>query len=322
MHYRKLGNSGLRVSSLALGSWLTFDSALDEESARARVTLAFDSGVTLFDSAESYGHGSAETLLGKALAGLPRDEIVVSTKIFWGGERPNQLGLSRKHLVEGIHASLKRLDLEYVDLLFCHRPDFDTPLIETLSTLDMLIRQGKVLYWGTSEWPQELLVEAFALCKRDRLIPPIVEQPQYNLLARGHFEKQLSPVIDLYGLGTTTWSPLASGLLSGKYRSGVSTGTRLSDQKWLRSKFTPHDFEKASKFADIALQHGMLPAPLAIAWCLKNTRVSSVILGASSTAQLQENLGAEELILKMDRTLLAEIEAICSSPPKSAHPVP
>lgn len=322
MHYRTLGNSGLRVSSLALGTWLTFDSALDARGARERITLAFDSGVTLFDTAESYGQGSAETLLGKAIADLPRDAIVVSTKVFWGGQRPNQVGLSRKHLIEGTHASLKRLGLDYVDLLFCHRPDYDTPLIETLITLDMLIRQGKALYWGTSQWPQELLVEALALCKRDALIPPIVEQPQYNLLSRRHFEEQLAPIMDLYGLGAISWSPLASGLLSGKYREGISAGSRLSEQGWLQGKFTADNYTKAATFADFAMQHGFSPAQLAIAWCLKNTRVSAVILGASSLAQLQENLGAEPLISKMDHALVTKIEAIFSPPLKPEHPSP
>ena len=292
MNYNKLGRSGLKVSELSFGSWLTFGSSLDVKAATACMRRAFDLGVNFFDNAEVYGNGRSEEVMGKALTDFRREDLVISTKIFWGGEGPNDTGCSWKHLVEGTKNSLKRLNLEYVDLLFCHRPDPTTPIEETVRAMDHLIKRGWAFYWGTSEWSAEEIESAFRVAERFNCIPPTMEQPQYSLLARRRVENEYRPLYERYGLGTTTWSPLASGILTGKYNEGIPAKSRLAEQGWLRERLNAEKIEVARGVGAIARELGCSTAELAIAWCLKNPNVSTVILGATSIAQLEENLGA------------------------------
>lgn len=320
MQYRRMGTSGLPLSVLSFGAWVTFGTRIGRGEARELIAQAFDAGVNFFDNAETYAHGEAERIMGDALADmrLPRDAWCVSSKVYFGAAenpRPTQRGLSRKHVIEACHQALQRLRLDYLDLYFCHRPDPDTPVEETVAAMDLLVRQGKVLYWGTSEWPAALIREAAKFARANGLHGPSVEQPQYNLLHRERVEFEYAPLYAELGLGTTTWSPLASGLLSGKYRDGIPQGSRLQTPgyAWLQREVLgdARDAKQArvQRFLDVARDLGMSPAPLAIAWCLKNPRVSSVIVGASSDAQLAENLGAIELLARLDEAALDRIEA-------------
>lgn len=323
MEYRNLGPSGLKVSALSFGAWVTFGNQVDVDGAAELLRTAFDAGVNLFDNAEVYAQGRAEEVMGAALRrlGLPRSELVISTKIFWGGDGPNQRGLSRKHLLEGTDASLRRLDLDYVDVLFCHRPDLHTPVEETVRAMDHLIRQGKVLYWGTSEWPAVRITEAVHLARRERLVPPIVEQPQYNLFHRDRVEREYATLLADPGLGTTIWSPLAGGLLTGKYLEGVPPGTRptLPGYEWLRDRFegdaAAARLEAVRRLAPVAEELGASLAQLAIAWCLLNPAVSTVLLGASNRTQLVENLGALEVVPRLEPAVVDSIEEIVGNRP-------
>jgi voltage-dependent potassium channel beta subunit len=310
MEYNKLGNSGLRVSELSFGSWLTFGSNLDVASARTCMRQAFESGVNFFDNAEVYGHGKSEIVMGEALKDFRREDLVISTKIFWGGEGPNDTGLSRKHLIEGTKNALKRLQLDYVDLLFCHRPDPSTPVEETVRAMDYLVRSGFAFYWGTSEWPAERLVEAYEIARAINCIPPTMEQPQYNMLVRERFEVEYAPLYKKYGLGTTIWSPLASGILTGKYNDKIPPGSRLAEQEWLREHLTPATLAIVKNLGALARDLGCTTAQLAIAWCLKNPNVSTVILGATNTNQLNENLGALAVKPKLTPELMKSIDKI------------
>jgi voltage-dependent potassium channel beta subunit len=303
MEYRRLGSSGIKVSELSFGSWLTFGHQLDVHAAKECMSYAFDHGVNFFDNAEVYGKGKAEEVMGHVIKTFNRDEIVISTKIFWGGEGINQKGLSWKHLVEGTKASLKRLDLEYVDILFCHRPDFQTSIEESVRAIDTLIKQGLVFYWGTSEWPAERIREAHRFAQSSGCIPPIVEQPQYNLFARERVEEEYKPLFEEFRMGTTTWSPLASGILTGKYQNSFPEKSRLAENEWLREKLTPEVKDCVNKLKGIANDLGISLSQLAIAWCLKNPNVSTVILGASSKEQLVQNLSA----LKVKSLLTPEV---------------
>lgn len=310
MEYRHLGKSGLKISALSLGSWLTFGDDVDVAKARALMRKAFESGINFFDNAEAYGHGEAEKIMGEVLKDFPREDLVVSTKIYWGGRGPNRVGTSWKRLVEGTRASLKRLRLEYVDLLYCHRPDFETPLEETVRAMDHLIRAGNAFYWGTSEWPAERIEEAFKIAERLNCIPPTMEQPEYNLLKRDPFETSYVPLFTNRGLGSTTWSPLQSGVLAGRYNDGIPEGSRLDKVEWLRSILTPEAIEQAKKLKKVAERLDCTMAQLAIAWVLRNPHVSSVILGATSIEQLQENLRALEAYEKVSKDVLAELDKI------------
>jgi voltage-dependent potassium channel beta subunit len=238
MQYRRLGKSGLQVSEFSLGSWVTFGKQVDQRDALDIMTLAYDSGINFFDNAEGYEAGVSETLMGEALAKLAwsRDSYIVSSKVFWGGSKPTQRGLSRKHVTDACHAALKRLQVEYLDLYFCHRPDIDTPIEETVRAMHDLVQQGKVLYWGTSEWSAQQLTEAWAVAKDLKITPPTMEQPQYNLFERDKVEGDYRPLYELMGLGTTIWSPLASGILTGKYNKGIPAGSRLDlpGYEWLK----------------------------------------------------------------------------------------
>jgi voltage-dependent potassium channel beta subunit len=324
MQYRYLGHSGLQVSALSLGSWVTFGNQLDHHKAYEVMKLAFDRGVNFFDNAEVYASGKAEFIMGKVLdtAGWRRSEYVVSTKLFWGGKKPNQRGLSRKHVVEGLEVSLKRFELDYVDIVYCHRPDFHTPIEETVRAFTHVINQGKALYWGTSEWPADMITQAHLVAAREHLIAPICEQPQYHMFHRERVEKEYSRLYRQLGLGTTTWSPLASGLLTGKYNDGVPKNTRatLEGYEWLQERLSGDEaqlrIDKIKKLQPMAKELGASMAQLAIAWCLRTPNVSTVILGASRQEQLEENLGAMDILSKLSPDVVDAIEGILENRPE------
>ena len=321
MLYRRLGSSGLKVSALSFGAWVTFGKQVKDSAATKLLHTAYDLGVNFFDNAETYADGAAERVMGAILkkSNWPRDTFLVSSKVFFGAERegPNQTGLSRKHVLEACDAALQRLQVDYLDLYYCHRPDPDTPIEETARAMHDLITQGKVLYWGTSEWSAAGIAEAFDVCARLNLHRPVVEQPQYNLFHRTRVEQEYAPFYTTPGLGLTVWSPLASGLLTGKYNSGVPTGSRLDtpSMAWLRDRMTsePNYAAKITavqKLAPIAVELNTSLPCLALAWCLKNPHVTSLILGASRPEQLQENFGALAVIEKLTPAIMARIEAI------------
>ena len=325
MEYRFLGKSGLKVSALSLGAWVTMGQQIGEETADACMQAAYDAGVNFFDNAEVYARGNAETVMGNVVRkkGWKRSDLVISTKIFWGGKGPNNSGLSRKHLFEGMDASLKRLQMDYVDLLFCHRPDIHTPVEETVWTMNLLIQQGKALYWGTSEWSAERIMEAYGVARREHLIPPLMEQPEYNMFHRERVEREYQPLYKEIGLGTTIWSPLASGLLTGKYNQGIPQGTRvsLSGYGWLRDEFESEEgkqrIEKVKLLAPLAQELGCSLAQLGLAWCLKNPDVSTVITGASRAEQVKENMRALEVVEKLEDGVMERIEAILGNKPQA-----
>jgi voltage-dependent potassium channel beta subunit len=324
MEYRYLGKSGLQVSALSLGAWVTYGGQVGEEIAFECMTAAYEAGVNFFDNAEAYARGNAETVMGNVIKkkGWDRSELVISTKIFWGGRKPNQTGLSRKHLVEGVKASLTRLQLEYVDLLFCHRPDIYTPIEETVRAMKFIINQGWALYWGTSDWSAAQIMEAHAVARQLNLIPPLMEQPQYNMFTRERVEKEYALLYRDLGLGTTIWSPLASGLLTGKYNQGIPEGTRatLPGYEWLRENFTNQEalqnIEKVRQMMPIAENLGYSMPQLALAWCLKNSNVSTVITGASRASQVIENMKALECAQKLTPDVMEKIEVILANKPE------
>ncbi|HUX14582.1 MAG TPA: aldo/keto reductase [Spirochaetia bacterium] len=321
MNYRRLGRSGLKVSELSYGSWVTFGTQLAVEGAKACIRRAHELGVNFFDNAEAYANGVSESIMGQALKEYRREELVVSTKLFWGGAAPNQTGLSRKHLMEGVKNSLRRLDMEYVDLIFCHRPDPETPIEETVLAMNDIVRAGHAFYWGTSEWSAEQLQEAYRISREYRVIGPTMEQPQYNMLVRERFEKEYAPLYKEFGLGTTIWSPLASGVLSGKYRKGIPEGSRLANVGWLREAYEKDNLladetlGKVEKLAGVAKDVGCSTAQLALAWCLKNPNVSTVITGASRVEQVEENLKAAQFVEQIDNTVMKKIETILANKP-------
>jgi len=297
MHYRRLGHSGLKVSEISLGSWVTFGNQLDENAAIVLIKEAFSQGINFFDNADMYANGVAETVMGKAIKTLPRPELVISTKVFWPTMKgPNGRGLSRKHITESIHASLKRLSTDYVDLYFCHRYDPDTPVEEVVRTMTDLVNQGKILYWGTSEWEASQVMQAHGTARQYGLIPPSMDQPQYNLFHRKRVEDDLMPVCRELGIGLTTFSPLYYGILSGKYNEGIPQGSRasLEDYAWIKERITPQRIEIVRQLTLVANDLGITPAQLAIGWILRRKEVSSVITGATRLEQLDENLGASE----------------------------
>jgi len=325
MEYRFLGRSGLKVSALSLGAWVTYGGQVGEEVAYDCMKAAYEAGVNFFDNAEVYAKGNAETVMGSVIKkiGWKRSDLVISTKIFWGqGDGPNDSGLSRKHIMEGIHGSLKRLQLDYVDLLFCHRPDLFTPIEETVWTMNLIIQQGKALYWGTSEWSATEIMEAYGIARREHLIPPLMEQPEYNMLHRERFEREYARLYREIGLGTTIWSPLASGMLTGKYSQGIPQGTRITlpGYKWLREEFESEEgkrkIEKVKQLGPLAQELGCSLAQLAIAWCLKNSNVSTVITGASKPEQVKENMIALDMVEKLDQGVMERIETILENKPE------
>jgi voltage-dependent potassium channel beta subunit len=320
MQYRRLGTSGLQLSALSFGAWVTFGKQVGRAQARELLALAHDRGVNYFDNAETYNNGVAEQVMGDVLADLrfPRDSYCVSSKVFFGAvdqPLPTQRGLSRKHVMEACTQALQRLQVDYLDLYFCHRPDPDTPIAETVAAMDTLIRQGKVLYWGTSEWPAEAIHEAHRIARENHLYAPVMEQPQYNLLHRERVEVEYALLYDDYGMGTTIWSPLASGLLSGKYNDGVPADSRLAqpDYMWLRESVLGHGDERLGKvraLQPIAAELGTSLAQLAIAWCLLNPHVSTVMLGASKREQLEQNLDALDLLPRLDASVAQRIRQV------------
>ena len=324
MEYRNLGKSGLKVSALSLGAWVTYGGQVGEETAYECMTAAYEAGVNFFDNAEVYAKGNAETVMGNVIkkTGWKRSDLVISTKIFWGGDGPNDNGLSRKHIVEGLNASLKRLQMEYVDLLFCHRPDIHTPIEETVWAMTQVINQGKAFYWGTSQWSAVEIMEAYAVARREHLLPPLMEQPEYHMFARDRVEREYALLYRDLGLGTTIWSPLASGLLTGKYNQGIPSGTRatLKGYEWLRQEFESDEarrnIEKVKQLMPLAQEVGCSMAQFALAWCLRNPNVRTVITGASRRDQVVENIKALDLVTRLTPDVIERVEKILGNKPE------
>ncbi|MEZ4918273.1 MAG: aldo/keto reductase [Saprospiraceae bacterium] len=323
MEYRRLGNSGLQVSVLSLGSWLTFGKQIGDQTAEQLMQTAYDHGVNFFDNAEIYARGQSETVMGEILKKKkwPRSSWLVSSKVFFGYEddKPNQRGLSRKHIFEGCEAAMKRLQVDYLDLYFCHRPDKNTPIEETVWAMNHLIAQGKILYWGTSEWSAQEIMEAHMVAKENRLIGPVMEQPQYNMFHRNKVEVEYNQIYKTVGLGTTIWSPLASGILTDKYLSKFPEGTRMSMEglQWLKEReMTEERLETVRKLNTLAKDLDTSLAKLAIAWTVKNPNVSTAILGASRKEQLEETLQSLELLPKLTPEVMEQIETILNNKPK------
>lgn len=319
MEYRRLGKSGLQLSVLSLGSWLTFGKQVGDNIAEDLMKTAYDGGINFFDNAEIYARGQSEKVMGQILKkmGWSRDTYVVSSKVFWGGDLPNQKGLSRKHVYEGCHAALKRLQVDYLDLFFCHRPDYNTPVEETVWAMNSLIQQGKILYWGTSEWPADRIMEAHMVARQNHLIPPLMEQPQYNMFVRERVENEYKGLYEL-GMGTTIWSPLLSGLLTGKYNDVKPDGTRfdIKGLDWLKDRtFAEGRLKKVRSLTSLAKDLDISMTHLALAWCAKNPHVSTVILGASKTHQLEENLNCLEAVSKLDAETMNKIDEILQNKP-------
>lgn len=320
MEYRRLGKAGVQVSALSFGSWVTFGNQVNNEVARQCIVHAYENGINFFDNAEVYAKGQSEIVMGEILHKMAwsRDSYLVSSKVFWGGDKPNQNGLSRKHVTEACHAALKRLQLDYLDFYFCHRPDRNTPMEETVWAMHNLVQQGKVLYWGTSEWSAQEIQEAIMVARVNHLVPPTMEQPQYNMFVRHKVEIEYRKLLEEYGYGTTTWSPLSSGILSGKYNDGMPEGARLGmgDMQRLKERLlTPANIEKVKQIALVAADLGTSAACLAIAWCLKNPHVSTVITGATKVEQLRQNLQALEVLPKLDDAVMERISAVIGTTP-------
>lgn len=325
MKYNRLGKSGLQVSALSFGSWLTFGMQIDDSMAERLMNIAYDAGVNFFDNAEIYANGESERVMGRILknTGWDRTSYVLSSKVYFGDGRkkPNQTGLNRKHIFEACHDALDRLQTDYLDLFFCHRPDKNCPIEETVWAMNHLIQQGKIMYWGTSEWSAQELMEAHMVAKDLRLIGPTMEQPQYNMFHRDKVEVEYSQIYKTVGLGTTIWSPLASGLLTDKYLNEFPEGTRLEmkELQWLKEKtLTEEKLNKVRALNKLALDIGTSLPKLAIAWCLNNKDVSTVILGASKPHHLEETLQSFELEEQFTPELTEQLEGILGNKPK--HP--
>lgn len=326
MEYRRMGKSGLQLSALSYGSWVTFSKQVDDSLADELMGLAYDSGINFFDNAETYARGESEKLMGRVLKkkGWDRTSYTVSSKAFFGSRgpdnKPNQTGLSRKHLVEACHEALQRLQLDYLDLYFCHRPDPNVPIEEVVWTMNVLIQQGKILYWGTSEWSGVEIMEAHGVAHEYKLIGPVVEQPQYNLLERDKMEKDYRMIFKTVGMGTTIWSPLASGLLTGKYNDGIPEDSRFALQgyDWLKDRFMVEDkLAKVKKLTEFAKELGAPVSTLSIAWTLKNPNVTTAILGATRRSQLEENLKALDVLPLLTDEAMKKIEDIMQTQPSN-----
>jgi voltage-dependent potassium channel beta subunit len=327
MEYRQLGKSGLQISALSFGAWVTFGDQIGVEQAVELMGAAYDAGVNFFDNAEVYAHGEAEVIMGQALKKLAwsRDSYLVSSKVMFGSvkdPKPNQWGLSRKHIFEACDQAIQRLGVDYLDLYFCHRPDPKVPMEEIVRAMSDLIQQGKVFYWGTSEWSAQQIMEAYGIARQYNLIPPTMEQPEYNMFQRVRFEVEYARLYDVIGLGTTIWSPLASGILTGKYSDGIPDDTRMNlpGYEWLRkhleSEKGQHKVAKAAELASVAEEFGVTMPKLALAWCLKNPNVSTVILGATRLEQLTENLGSLEVVELLSDDVMDRIEEILDNRPE------
>lgn len=324
MEYRRLGKSGLQVSALSFGSWVTFGAQIGDEVAENCMKYAYDNGINFFDNAEAYASGKSEIVMGNVLRkmGWERSTYVVSSKVYWGGKLPNQIGLSRKHIVEACNNSLKRMQLDYLDLFYCHRPDKNTPMEETVRTMDHLIQQGKILYWGTSEWSAQEIMEAYSVARQFGLTPPTMEQPQYNLFHRDRVEVEYNKLYREIGLGTTIWSPLASGLLTGKYSNVTPDDTRINrpGMEWLKDLVIGEQnswkHEKVKRLKVLSDEIGVSLACLSIAWILKNQFVSTAILGASKLEQLRETIKALDVLPLLTPEIMERIDGIMENKPK------
>jgi voltage-dependent potassium channel beta subunit len=323
MNYRRLGKSGLQISELSLGSWLTFGNKISNELAKKLMYHAYDQGINFFDNAEGYAEGKSELVMGEILkqAEWSRETYILSSKVYFGAEskKPNNVGLSKKHIFEACHAALKRLQVDYLDLYYCHRHDPNVPIEEIVWSMHQLIMQGKVLYWGTSEWSAQQITEAHLVAQKHNLIAPVVEQPQYNMFHRFRVEAEYKDIYTNLGLGTTIWSPLASGLLTGKYQHGIPEDARLTSTQleWLKDlALTEEKLTKVNQLHQLANELGLPLAQLSILWCLKNERVSTVILGASKEEQLLQNLQALNHMALMTNDVMTKIELILDNTPK------
>jgi voltage-dependent potassium channel beta subunit len=319
MNYRKMGRTGLKLSEISLGAWITFGDQIDNQTAREVFLKAYDSGVNFFDNADIYAEGRAESVMGEVIRELPRESLVISSKVFWQTmPGVNGRGLSRKHVLESCHASLKRLGTDYLDLYFCHRFDPETPLEETVRAMDDLVHQGKVLYWGTSEWRAGQIAQVHGLARAGGYLPPTVEQPQYNLFVRRIVEDELMQAANDLGFGLVTWSPLRSGLLSGKYGGSSAEGARLSLRKyaWLKGILTEDNLEKTRRLQKVADEMGVTLPQLAIGWLLRLPQITSVITGATRATQVEENLQAIDVPARLTQTVQDEIEAILGNQPR------
>jgi voltage-dependent potassium channel beta subunit len=326
MEYRRLGKSGLQVSVLSFGSWVTFGKQIGDNTASELMKIAYDNGINFFDNAEIYARGKSELVMGEILKknAWTRSSYCLSSKVYFGFEegKPNQTGLSRKHIIEGCHAALKRLQVDYLDLFFCHRPDKNTPIEETVWAMNTLIQQGKILYWGTSEWANDEIMAAHVFAERHHLIGPTMEQPQYNMFERTKIEKDFLLLFRDFGMGTTIWSPLASGLLTGKYNNSNPTDNRLNleGMDWLKERtLGDHSrIEKTRQLDTLAKDLGTSLPKLAIAWCVKNPNVSTAILGASKPDQLKETITSLEVLPLLTAEVMTKIEAILQNEPQKA----
>lgn len=325
MEYRRLGRSGLQVSVLSFGSWVSFSKQINDKVADELMGIAYDAGINFFDNAEVYALGESEKMMGRVLKKKKwdRTSYTVSSKVFWGWRgkenKPNQSGLSRKHVMEACDEALQRLQVDYLDMYFCHRPDKNTAVEETVWAMNHLIQQGKILYWGTSEWSGVEIMEAHKVAQQYHLIGPTMEQPQYNLFERDKMENEFLQLFKTVGMGTTIWSPLASGLLTGKYNDGIPKGSRfaLEGFDWLKERWVMDDkIKKVKKLSDLAARLGMTTAALSIAWCIRNPNVSTAILGATKKAQLLDNLKALKAMEQLTPEVMDKIEAILKTKPK------
>ena len=321
MKYRNLGKSGLKVSELSYGSWVTFSFQVDTALATEMLKIAYDSGVNFFDNAEAYASGEAEIIMGEALKklGFTRDTYCISSKAFWGGQLPTQRGLCAKHLTDACNAALQRLQVDYLALFFCHRPDPETPIEETVRSMHTLVIQGKIIYWGTSEWEASQIEEAYQIAEKYYLTPPTMEQPEYNMFNRSKLEKEYIDLFKKRGLGTTTWSPLASGLLTGKYKNGIPEDTRmnLSGYEFFRQRLESEEgrvmVNKVKQLEELADTAGIPLVNMALGWCLQNKNVSTVILGSSKPKQLKQNLKTLNYLDQFDDSLMQQIDKIISN---------
>tara|TARA_B110000014_G_C20117804_1_gene590979 strand:+ start:764 stop:1732 length:969 start_codon:yes stop_codon:yes gene_type:complete len=320
MKYRNLGKSGLKISELSYGSWVTFSFQIDTSKAVEMMKIAYDEGVNFFDNAEAYANGKSEEIMGQALKklGFQRDTYCLSSKVFWGGESPTQRGLSAKHIHDACNAALQRMQVDYLDLFFCHRPDPDTPIEETVRAMHSLILQGKIIYWGTSEWGADQIELAYKISEEKNLTPPTMEQPEYNIFNRSKMESEYIDLFANRGLGTTIWSPLASGILTGKYKNGIPDGTRMNLNGYeflkerLNSEKGKHMITTTNQLEKIADSVGIPLVNLALGWCLQNKNVSTVILGASNADQLRKNLKTVDYLNQFDDSLMQQIKKVIS----------
>jgi voltage-dependent potassium channel beta subunit len=324
MQYRRLGKSGLQVSVLSFGSWVSFSKQINDKVADELMGIAYDKGINFFDNAEVYALGESEKMMGRVIKKKKwdRTSYTVSSKVFWGWRgpenKPNQFGLSRKHIIEACNEALQRLGVDYLDMFFCHRPDKNTPIEETVWAMNHLIQQGKIMYWGTSEWSGVEIMEAHRIAEKFRLIAPTMEQPQYNLFEREKIDKEYLDIFRTVGMGTTIWSPLASGLLSGKYNDGIPKGSRfaLEGFDWLKDRWVMDEkVKKVKKLTELATKLDVTTATLSIAWCIKNPNVSTAILGATKKQQLLDNLKAIEVVEKLTPDVIEKIEKIMGNKP-------